>query len=118
MSKKLSLGKCLAAELRDTLRAYRVGPTGGERVRQIIWGVTGTGTFIGGTTADGFLDRAARILGGSGRVYKFGNSIVYERSGGTEPGLVPLTVQHRPEPHAAGVLANLLVLAVEGEGGV
>jgi hypothetical protein len=108
-----SLGTALAGSLRDSLRAYRVGPATGGRKRPVVWGVTDKGTFVGGMTADAFLDRAGEILLESAKVFRFGNSIVYECPGPTDPRLSTLAVQHRPEPHAAGVLANLFAVGVE-----
>jgi hypothetical protein len=68
-------------------------------------------------TADGFLDRAAEVLLESGRVYRFGNSIVVEVGGPHGPRLTSLTVHHRPEPHAAAVLANFFAVGVDGDRG-
>jgi len=110
-----SPGTRLASQLRDSLRAFRIGPVGGGRNRPIIWGVTDKGTCVGGMTVDGFLDRAAETLLDSDRLYLFGNSVVYERPGPHDARLTTLAVEDRPEPNAASILANLFAVGVEGE---
>ena len=61
---------------RQPARPIRLGPVVGDRTRQIIWGVTPEGAFVDGMTLDGFLAQAGQILADSGRLYKFGNTIV------------------------------------------
>jgi hypothetical protein len=116
MSRSESPGKLLAADLRKSVRAYRIRP-GGGRNRPVLLGVTDKGTFVGGMTADGFLDQAAEVLLETGRFYRHGNSIAIEVGGPHDPRLMILTVQHRPEPNAAAVLANFFVVGVEGDRG-
>ena len=108
-------GQRLVGLLRDSLRAFRIGPVGGGRSRPMVYNVTDKGTCVGDMTIDGFLDRASEILLETGRIYRFGNSIVLDTGGPDDPHLTTLAVQGRPEPHATSVLANFFAIGVEHE---
>ena len=107
MASQASPGQILESMLNDALHAYQMGPVVGDHARQIIWGVTADGSFVDGQTLDGFLAQARQILAESGRVYKFGNTIAFETDAPGDQLLKTLAVQHRAEPNAAPILANL-----------
>src|SRR4051794_15180346 len=113
-----SPGQRLAVTLRDSLRAYRLGPTIRDRERRVIWGGTPPGELLDGMTGDGFVAQASSVFLGSERIYRFGNTTCFEIREAEEPRLVLLGTQHRAEPHAANVLANLVGIGVQGEEGV
>ncbi len=112
-----SPGQILAAQLSDSLSAYQFGPLVGDHSRQIVWGVTPVASFVGGMTLDGFIAQALQILRDSGRIYKFGNTIVYETDAPGDQRLTTIAVQHRAEPIAAPVLANLFGVGFETKQG-
>ena len=118
MASQASPGQMLASMLFDSLHAYQIGPVVGDHARQIIWGVTPDGSFVDGMTLDGFLAQAGQILRDSGRLYKFGNTIVYETDAPGDQRLTTLAVQHRAEPNAAPILANLFGVGYETKQGV
>jgi len=107
MPSERSPGQVLAEMLSDNLAAYRMGPVVGDRERRVILGVTPDGSFVDGMTLDGFIAQGGRMLLDSGRVYRFGNTVVYETNELNDPRLTTLAVQHRAEPAAAPTLANL-----------
>jgi hypothetical protein len=117
MPNTISLAKLQADRLRDALHDYRIGPVSCDRERAVIWGVTDKGVFVDGMTADAFLARAGTILTESGRVYTYGNSIVYEVPRDGDGALATLSVEGRAEPGAAHVLENLFVTAFDPRNG-
>src|SRR5262245_4496351 len=117
MIKQSSIARRQADQLLESLRDFRIGPDVGDRERVVIWGVSDKGVFVDGRTADGFLARAGEVLLESGRVYRYGNSIVYETPEDGGGALTTLAVEGRAEPHAAHVLSNLFVTGVEGRRG-
>ena len=118
MASEKSPGQVMAAMLADSLAAYQMGPIVGDHERQIIWGVTPDGSFVDEMTLDGFVARANRSLMDSGRVYRFGNTVVYETCGPGDRHLAVLAMQHRAEPNASPILANLLGVGVQTKQGV
>ena len=118
MASPASPGQILASMLLDSLHAYQAGPAVVDHARQIISGVTPVGSFVDGQTLDGFLAQAGQILAGSGRLYKFGNTIVYETDAPGDQRLTTLAVGHRAEPNAAAILANLFGVGYEAKQGV
>jgi hypothetical protein len=107
MAPQASPGQILASMLSKALRAYQIGPVGGDRERQIIWGVTPQGAFVDGQTLDNVLAQAGHVLAGCGRLYKFGNTIAFETDAPGDQRLRTLAVEHRAEPNATPMLANL-----------
>jgi hypothetical protein len=103
--------------LTDALHAYQIGTVVGDHTREIVWGVTSDGSFVDGQTLDGFLARARQILAESDRVYKYGNTIVYETDAPADQRLTTLAVQHRAEPNATPILANLFGVGCETKQG-
>ena len=85
---------------RRNLKAYQIGSVFGDHERQIIWGVTPDGSFVDGMTLDGFIAQAIQLLINSGRVYRYGNTTVYEADAPGDQRLTTLAVQHRAEPIA------------------
>ena len=118
MASQASPGQVLASMLLDSLHAYQTGPGVGDHARQIIWGVTPQGAFVDGQTLDGFLAQAGQILAESGRLYKFGNTLALETDAPGDQRLTTLAVQHRAEPNAAPILANLFGTEHETKQGV
>src|SRR5437016_3882554 len=100
MASQASPGQMLASMLFDSLKAYQIGPVLGDHTRQIIWGTTPDGSFVDGMTLDGFIAQAIQILINSGRVYRYGNTIVYETDAPGDQRLTTMAVQHRAEPIA------------------
>jgi hypothetical protein len=117
MSTTSSLAARQAADLSQCLREHRNGYYP-ERVRTIIHGVTDRGTFVDGMTADACLARAADILVESRRVYRFGNSTVYEVPDHDDPRLDCLAIRGKADPNAAPVLANLIAVSSERKVGM
>ncbi len=118
MASQASPGQMLASMLFDNLKAYQIGPAFGDHARQIVWGVTPDGSFVDGMTLDGFIAQAGQIFRNSGRIYVYGNSTVYEADGPGGRRLTTLSVQHRAEPNASYVMANLFGVAYESKQGV
>ncbi|MBL8798907.1 MAG: hypothetical protein JNM56_33795 [Planctomycetia bacterium] len=112
MSDRRSHGKTMWDRLNATLRQLRCGSTS-TRSRQIIWGVTPQGHCVGGMTVDGFLAQVAKILVDSRRVYRWGNSILYEVAGGDGSWLLPLANEYKAETAAASRLATLFCVGVQ-----
>src|SRR4051812_41859058 len=104
MATQKSPGQVLEAMLSDALTAYQLGAVVGDHARQIVWGVTPDGSFVGGMTLDGFLAQAGQIFLKSGRIYVYGNSTVYEADVPGGRRLTTLAVQHRAEPNASYVM--------------
>jgi hypothetical protein len=118
MASQASPGQILAKILFDALHAYQIGSVVGDHARQIIWGVTPQGAFVDGQTLDNFLAKAGQILRDSGRLYRFGNTIAYETDAPGDQRLTTLAVQHRAEPNATPIMANLFGTAYETKQGV
>jgi hypothetical protein len=116
MANPLSRGKRLRGTLEKSLRAFCQG-SAGEPSRPIIWGVTPQGTCVGGMTIDGFCEQATRILLGSGRLYRWGEDIVYEHPGPDDQRLQLLAVQGTPEASATHLLGNLFGVGVKQKTG-
>jgi hypothetical protein len=108
----------LASMLFDSLHAYQTGPVVSDHTRQLIWGVTPDGSFVDGQTLDGVLAHSGQILRDSRRAYRYGNSIVYETNEPGDQRLTTLAVQHRAEPNASSILANLFGTAQETKQGM
>ncbi|MDG3005903.1 hypothetical protein [Paludisphaera mucosa] len=117
MASTASPGKSMAATLHDSLLASRIGAAAGDHARQIIAGVTPDGSFVDGMTVDAFVHQAGQVLLDSGRVYRYGNSIVQETDRPGDQRLTSLAVQHRAEPNAAHVLTNHFGIAYQGKQG-
>jgi hypothetical protein len=97
------------------VQVLRTG-THARRRRYIIWGITSGGVFVDGMTLDAFLAKARRLLRMSGRVYRYGNTIVYEaRPGSDDPRLRVLATGGVAESKANTVLATLFVVGVQGK---
>jgi hypothetical protein len=117
MAGPLTRGKALQEILHTHLRAIQRGFVAPNRQRPVIWDVTSNGTFVNGMDLDTFLARAGEILKGSGRVFIWEDTLVYDFHEGAAEGLLLLAVRSKPEPNAAGTLANLFCMGVEGERG-
>jgi len=113
MKKPASMAMFLASHFIAILREHTQGYFGGP-VRPIIDGVTDKGTFVSGMTVDAFLARIGDILVGCGRIYRFGNSIVFEVPG-DDARMTTIATQGRVEPNAAAIFANLVAIGVKGE---
>jgi hypothetical protein len=111
-----SAGKDLATKLLAALDDFALGPVLGGQSRPIIWGVTSKGALVGGLTLDQFLARASQVLLESQRVFRYGNSICLEMGSPGDPRLVTLAIEHRAEPGAAPLLANLFAVGIGGGG--
>ena len=75
--------------------------------------MTNTGVFVGGQLRHGFLQEAARVLLGGRRVYRYGDTLVYESADEDDRRLTLLAVGGKAESVAAPLLANLLVAGVQ-----
>jgi hypothetical protein len=115
MATYTSRGKTLWDTFRDNLRAYQFGPAAGSGTRQIIWGVSAKGTFVGGMTADAFIAQAGKVLLDSGRVYRWENTLCFEVDEDDDKRLVILAGRHKAEPHAGALLSNLFCVGVRGQ---
>jgi hypothetical protein len=107
MASQASPGQILTKILFDALHTYQLGPVVGDHARQIIWGVTPNGASVDGQTLDNFLAQAGQILAECGRLYKYGNSIVFETDAPGDQRLEPVALPYRALPNAAAILANL-----------
>ena len=110
MPRSPSYAHSLVQQLDHALAALRRGHFG-DPARVVIDGVTSRGQFVDGMTVDGFIHRAVEALIGTGRFYRYADTIVAEvlDDHGVPTGLRTLAVQGQAEPHAAAVLANFLV---------
>src|SRR3954452_17914290 len=104
--------KSLAGKLFAGLAAFSLGPAALDANREIIMGVTPQGVFVDGMTAQHFIAKATKISKDSGRVYRWGNSICFDRIGDQGRELVTLSIDHHAEPTAAHQLANLFHIGV------
>jgi hypothetical protein len=117
MTGSFSRGKLLQETLHTQLRAIRRGFTAPDRQRAVIWDATLAGALVNGQDLDTFLALAGEILVNSRRIYKWEDTLVFEFREGAADGLLLLAVRGKPEPNAAGTLANLFCVGVEGERG-
>ena len=117
MATQFTPGQILAKMLSDSLSSYQLGSVVGDHPRSIIWGVTPKGSFVDGMTLDGFLANGVQILQSTDRVYRYGNSVVYETDESSDQRLTTLAVQHRAEPNAANILANCFGVGVQSNHG-
>jgi hypothetical protein len=115
MIQSISRGKRLFDTFWENLNAFKRGPAATLRQREVIVGVTAHGSFVGGMTVDGFIARASQILLESGRIYRFDDTLCYEVNDGAEQQLRVLASQHRAEPNAGSLLANLMCVGVQGD---
>jgi hypothetical protein len=115
MTAPASPGKIFEDHLRAHLRALRHGPGATGRARPILWGITGSGAFVGGMTLAAFLAQAGRILADSGRVYRWEDTIVFEFREPEDQQLLLLGARGKAQPHAASVLSNLFGVGVQGK---
>jgi hypothetical protein len=109
-----SQGKALADKLQAAIKEIGLSPALINQSRPIIVGVTSDGKFVGGMTLDRFFAEAAQILLDSRRVFRHGNSICLETGGPDEQRLIDLATDHRAEPGASSLLANLFGVGVGG----
>ena len=116
MVNSTSRGKIIWDKLRHSLRTFQLGPVSAGRSREVIWGVTARGTFVGGLTLDEFLARAGKVLRDSGRVYRWKDTLCLEAGDAEERRLLVLASQQKAEPCAAWHLSNLFCVGVQGEG--
>src|SRR4051812_46196774 len=117
MTTYTSRGKRLWETFRKNLQAYQRGPVSGTGTREVIWGVTGKGTCVGGMTLDAFVARAGKVLLDSGRVYRWEDTVCFEAGEPGDQALFVTAPRQRAEPGAAGMLANLFCVGVQGEKG-
>jgi hypothetical protein len=99
--------------LRGALRDLRSG-SAAPRTRQVLWGLDSRGVCQG-TTVDRILAQARDILAGTGRAYRYENSIVLEAAGGGS--LANLAVDGQVDPRARSILSNIVVAARDPDGG-
>ena len=92
----------LQETLHTQLRAIRRGFVVPDRQRPVVWDVTANGTLVNGLDVDTFLARAGEILLGSGRVFKWEDTLVFDFHEGPAASLLLLAVRGKPEPNAAG----------------
>ena len=112
-----SPGKALADKLHAAIQDIGLNPALLIHSRSIITGVTSEGKFVGGMTIDQFFAEAGQILLDSHRVFRHGNSICLEIGEANERRLIDLAADHRAEPGAAPLLANLFGVEVGGGDG-
>jgi hypothetical protein len=77
MSASPSRGKLLQDTLQANLRALRRGFPAGS-ARPVVWDVTPQGTCVNGMSLDHFLAQAGAILLGSGRLYRWEDTLVFD----------------------------------------
>src|SRR5579872_4559881 len=111
MTKTVSRSKTLCDEFRQNLNAYENGPVSGQE-RKVIWGVTDKGVFVDGLTMDGFLAKGRIILRDSKRIYRYGNTLVFERARGADRHLVLLATDSKADAGAQAALNSLMVVGV------
>jgi hypothetical protein len=110
MTDSVDFGTMAADGLLQAIRAFRLGPVQGGRNRHVLWNVNHRGDVIG-RSLDEVLGEATQILLDSGRVYRYGNEIVFEQSRDEQDGdLAALAVAGRAEAGADAVLSNLMVV--------
>jgi hypothetical protein len=97
------------------LHAYQHGQNAVQKEREVIWDVTPHGTFVNGLTGDTCLAQARKILLDSGQVYRWGDSLCFEVKESQHQQLLVLASRQKPEPGAAGMLANLFCVGVQTE---
>src|SRR5262249_13334831 len=97
----------------EHLRAYQHGPDLGGEARQIIWGVSATGTFVGGQTVDRTIATARKILLESGCVYRWENTICFQSR--ERERVLLLASRDKAEPNAASILTNLFCVGVQSD---
>jgi hypothetical protein len=102
-----SRGRDLAQRLRDGRAQAGQAPLPGARDLPVLTGLTPQPIFL--DPLENVRDRATQLLVGSGRVYAYGDDIVYERIDGPVRSLVPLTRGRVVERSAAAIMANLVV---------
>ena len=118
MTTIMSWGKMLQDQLRDSLRAFERGSIVNDRCRQVIWGVSPHGVFVGGMTLDHYLASAGGLLADSGRAYVWGDTLVFEARHRWGRHLLLLATRQKADPTAPAVLANLFCAGVRSEDSV
>ena len=102
-----SPGKDLAQRLREACAQATQAALPGARQLPILTGLTQKCLFV--EPLENVLARGRQILVQGGRVYSYGDEIMYEVGEGPDKALVPLTRGRKVEPWAASLLANELV---------
>jgi hypothetical protein len=102
-----SRGRDLVQRLRDGRAQAGHAPLPGARDLPVLTGLTPQCIFL--EPLENVRDRATRILVDSGRVYAYGDDILYERIDGPVRCLVPLTRGRVVERSAAAIMANLVI---------
>ncbi|HKM52801.1 MAG TPA: hypothetical protein VJY33_05270, partial [Isosphaeraceae bacterium] len=110
MPNNMTPGHSLETELAQALNVFNAGPVLADHTRHLLWGVTSRGDILN-RPLDDALAEATNVLVQSGKVYRFGNSIVFEERGGETGSLATLAVDSRAEAHAAAHLTNLLAVS-------
>jgi hypothetical protein len=104
-----TVGDELAQQLMQAIHAVEHAPLPGARNLPVLSGLDRRGDFV--LPQENVLVKATQILAASGKVYRYGDSIVMEveNTEGTGVILVPLRVGGKVESSAKGFLANLFV---------
>jgi hypothetical protein len=107
-------GQMAADGLFQAIHDFKIGPILADRNRHILSNVNHRGDLIG-RSLDDVLAEASQVLLESGRVYRFGNEIVFEVGQGEDAALVSLAVRGKAESGAEALLSNLMAVA-SGDG--
>jgi hypothetical protein len=107
MTYQTSPGNQIAEALDQALLQYQFGAAGSAAA--VIMGVTADAKLVDGLTVEAFLALAGDLLVQSGRVFRFGDDVVYESHLEAHRSLKPLASAHQVEPAASALLAHIMV---------
>jgi hypothetical protein len=112
-----SPGQQLVKDLDEGLKQFQFGGAG--IAPEIIMGVTPNARLVEGLTVEGFVSRVGDLLVRSGRVFRFGDDVVFEARSGDARCLKMLASSNTVEPSASALLVHLVaggVNTLDGRG--
>jgi hypothetical protein len=111
-----SAGAQLVKDLLHGLNVYRFGSTDGEGP-ETIWDITSDARLVEAQTLTGFVDQRGELLVKSGRVFRFGDDLVYETRANGQRGLETLAAGSKVLSTAHALLPGIAMAGLHTKDG-